>query len=80
LSPRQQKKFYLKKGDILDTYLEKTEKYLPQPPINPDDQYAWKRMQKDLYPEVNGGLGGVGDTLESLKKQKNSKESIKRID
>jgi len=29
LSPKQQKKFFLKKGDILETYLEKTEKYLP---------------------------------------------------
>jgi len=45
LSPKQPKKFYLKKGDILDTYLEKTQKYLPpQPPLNPDDQYVWKRM------------------------------------
>jgi len=32
-------------------------------------------MQRELYPDF-----GVGDTLETLKKQKNSKESIKRID
>lgn len=73
-SPKQSKKaFYLKKGDILETYFDKASKYLPHPESNSDEQYVWKKL-------INPTEVASGETLESLRKQKNSRDSIKRID
>ncbi len=44
----------------METYFDKTQKYIPKPDINPDDKFVWKRIQREYNPE--------GETLENLKK------------